>query len=73
MALPVYFHGEYKGAIPEEELQDAIYDASRHIDSLTFNRIIGKGYANLTEFQQEILERVCLKQMDFEYENSDVL
>ena len=73
MALPVYFHGEYKGAIPEEELQNAIYDASRHIDSLTFNRIIGKGYANLTEFQKEILERVCLKQMDFEYENSDVL
>lgn len=73
MALPVYFHGEYMGAIPEENLQNAINDASRHIDSLTFNRIIGIGYENLTEFQKEILSQVCLKQMDFEYENEDVL
>ena len=73
MALPVYFHGEYKGAIPEENLQNAINDASRHIDSLTFNRIIGMGYENLTEFQKEILEQVCLKQMEFEHENEDVL
>lgn len=73
MALPVYFHGEYKGGIPEEKLQDALNDASRHIDSLTFNRIIAQGYDNLTEFQKEILGHVCLKQMEFEYENEDVL
>ena len=73
MALPVYFQGEYKGAIPEKELQNAIADASRHIDSLTFNRIIGIGYDNLTDFQREILSLVCLKQMDFEYENADML
>ena len=73
MALPVYFHGEYKGAIPEEKLHDALNDASRHIDSLTFNRIIGIGYDNLTEFQKEILGLVCLKQTEFEYENEDIL
>lgn len=73
MALPVYFQGEYNGAIPEENLQNALYDASRHIDSLTFNRIVGKGYDNLTEFQKEILSQVCRKQADFEHENEDIL
>lgn len=73
MALPVYFHGEYKGAIPEEKLHGALNDASRHIDSLTFNWIIGIGYDNLTEFQKEILGLVCLKQAEFEYENEDIL
>ena len=73
MALPTYFQGDYNGAIPEEKLQSALYDASRHIDSLTFNRIIGKGYNNLTDFQKEILSQVCVKQADFEYENEDIL
>jgi len=73
MALPVYFQGEYNGAIPKEKLQSALYDASRHIDSLTFSRIIGEGYDNLTEFQKEILSQVCAKQADFEYENEDIL
>lgn len=73
MALPVYYDGDYIGAIPDEELETAMNDASRHIDSLTFNRIIGIGYDNLTEFQKEILSMVCLKQMEFEYENRDVL
>lgn len=73
MALPTYFQGDYTGAIPEENLETALYDASRHIDSLTFNRIIGKGYDNLTEFQKEILGQVCVKQADFEYENKDIL
>ena len=73
MALPTYFQGDYTGAIPEEELETALYDASRHIDSLTFNRIIGKGYNNLTDFQKEILSQACAKQADFEYENKDIL
>lgn len=73
MALPTYFQGDYLGAIPEEELDSALYDASRHIDSLTFNRIIGKGYDNLTDFQKEILSQACVKQADFEYENKDIL
>ena len=73
MALPVYFNGDYVGAIPEEKLQNALSDASRHIDSLTFNRILGIGYDNLTEFQKEILSLVCLKQAEFEYENEEIL
>lgn len=73
MALPIYFNGNYSGSIPEEKLDNSMYMASRHIDSLTFNRIIGKGYDNLTDFQKEILSLVCIKQAEFEYENADIL
>lgn len=57
--------------IPDEELDNALRQACRHIDSLTFNRIVAAGFNNLTEFQREtIKEAVCL-QADFEYENAD--
>lgn len=73
MSLPIYFSGEYKGIIPVEEQETALYNASRHIDSLTFNRILSRGYDNLTEFQREIVSDVCKMQADFEYENADLL
>ena len=43
------------GNIQPEELDQILYNASRQIDSLTFNRIVGKGFDNLTDFQQEII------------------
>ena len=52
---------------------DAVLTASRHIDSLTFNRIVDRGYDNLTEFQKEIISQVCRKQAIFETENQDML
>ena len=59
--------------IPEEEREKALRTASRHIDALTFNRIAGCGFSNLTAFQKELIsEAVCL-QADFEYENKDEL
>lgn len=69
-----YYHEKYNGnIIPEEELAWRLRTASRHIDSLTYNRIVGQGFFNLTEFQQEIIrETVCL-QADFEYENADMI
>ena len=73
MPLPIYFVGEYDGTIPTEQLQSQFDLASRHIDSLTFNRIIQKGYDNLTEFQKEILSRVCKAQAEFEYENEPLI
>lgn len=75
MSLPVYLEKKkYCGSISEsEQLEKSLYTASRHIDSLTFNRIIGKGYDNLTEFQKEILGEVCGSLADFEYENQDIL
>lgn len=52
---------------------DAVLTASRHIDSLTFNRIVERGYENLTDFQKEILSQVCKTQAQFEEENRDML
>lgn len=59
--------------IPDDELEAALLQASRHIDSLTYNRIMGQGFSNLTPFQQGIVQEVCCLQADFEYENADEL
>lgn len=67
-----YYLGQYKGNIvPKEELSKALKVASRHIDSLTYNRIVGRGFFNLTEHQQEIIREVVCQQADFEVENAD--
>jgi hypothetical protein len=69
---PAYYKETYKGSIvPEEDLEKALRQASRHIDSLTYNRIVGQGFSNLTEFQQEVIQEVICQQADFEYENAD--
>ena len=57
----------------EEEMNSALLQASRHIDTLTFNRIVAVGFENLTEFQQGIIKEVCCRQAQFEYENADAL
>lgn len=64
----------YKGSmIPNEDIEKQLRQASRHMDSLTYNRIVGRGFSNLTEFQQEIVKEVCCMQAEFEYENADVI
>nr|DAM38533.1 MAG TPA: Head Tail Connector Protein [Caudoviricetes sp.]DAT31829.1 MAG TPA: Head Tail Connector Protein [Caudoviricetes sp.] len=67
-----YYKSEYGGAsIPETELKKYLKTASRHIDSLTYNRIVGRGISSLTEFQQEIIRETVCRQAEFEYENAD--
>lgn len=67
-----YYKESYKGSIvPDDELEKALKQASRHMDSLTYNRIVGRGFSTLTEFQQEIIREVVCQQADFEYENAD--
>lgn len=67
-----YYADQYEGdTIPEEQLKKALRQASRHIDSLTYNRIVGRGFLNLTGFQQKIIREVVCMQADFEYENAD--
>lgn len=69
-----FYRDKYGGSIvPKEELKRRLKTASRHIDSLTYNRIVGRGISNLTEFQQEIIKEVCCQQADFEYENADMI
>lgn len=67
-----YYFEMFKGSmIPEDELQKRLVTASRHIDSLTYNRIVGRGFSDLTEFQQDIIREVICQQAEFEYENAD--
>lgn len=68
-----YYINEHKGIISKEKLTKALKAASRHIDTLTYNRIVGKGFSNLTQFQQDIIMEVCCEQADFEYENADMI
>lgn len=58
--------------VPEKELEQYLKQASRHIDSLTYNRIVGKGISSLAEFQQEIIKEVCCRQALFEYQNKEI-
>lgn len=67
-----YYKETYKGSvIPEGNIEKSLRQASRHIDSLTYNRIVGVGFENLTDFQQEIIRETVCQQADFEYENAD--
>ncbi len=69
-----YYTDEYGGnAIPSEDIEKALKRASRHIDVMTYNRIVGKGFENLTRFQQDIIREVCCQIADFEYENADLI
>lgn len=69
---PEYYRETYGGSqIPENELERALTQASRHIDSLTYNRIVGRGFSNLTVFRQDVIREVVCQQADFEYENAD--
>lgn len=71
-ATPEYYRSAYKGSmIPEEELEAALRQASRHVDSLTYNRIVGRGFFYLTPFQQDVIREVVCQQADFEHENAD--
>lgn len=68
---------EYKelgySSIPNEELVKQLRQASRQIDSLTYNRIVGRGFSSLTEFQKEIVKEVCCQMADFYYDNKEMI
>lgn len=67
-----YYKGSFGGSsIPEERLPDALKTASRHVDALTFNRILGAGFGALTEFQRDVIREVVCRQAEFEHENAD--
>lgn len=69
-----YYQNTYKGSkIPEKQIEEKLKEASQHIDTLTYNRIVGRKFENLTKFQQEIIKKVVCRLADFEYENEDIL
>lgn len=66
-----YYITQYNGEL--DTPIKALRQASRHIDILTYNRIVGKGFNNLTPYQQETIKEVCCKLADFETENADMI
>ena len=72
MALYVskeYYQETFKGKIPEKEIEKNLKLAQNKINRITFNRIVGKGFDNLTEFQQEkVRESICY-QADYIFDN----
>lgn len=69
-----YYENVYSGtSIPGDDIAKALRQASRHIDSLTYNRIVGRGISGLTAFQQDIIREVVCQQAEFEYENKEEL
>lgn len=69
-----YYFTEYNGdTVPEDELEKILKQSSGHIDTLTYNRSVGRGISDLTDFQQGIIRECCCEMADFEYENVEVL
>lgn len=69
-----YYREVFGGdTIPADKVEKCLRTASRHIDSLTYNHIVGQGITNLTEFQQELVREVCCEMADFEFENEDII
>lgn len=67
-----YQNTHYGKMLPKDECEKYLIQASRHIDSLTYNRIVGQGISNMTEFQLEIIQEVVCEQAEFEYQNREV-
>ena len=68
-----YYKNTYCGKLPEEEAEKALKQASKHIDILTYRRIAGVGFDNLTPFQQDTVKEVCCMMADFESANASMI
>lgn len=70
--IPYLSAEDYIGEIPGEQIERSLIKASRHIDTLTFNRIVGN-FDKLTLFQRGIVKEVCRELANWEYENAEML
>lgn len=64
---------KYTGEIPEEQAESFLRKACRAVDSLTFNRIVERGFENLSEFQQKLIEEAVSLHADFCFNNAELL
>ena len=57
-----YYKDTFGGTIlPEDHIKQKLERASDQIDTLTYNRIVGKGFENLANFQQDKIKKaVCI-------------
>ena len=64
-----YYTETYHGSIPNDKVESMLKEAQEKIDSITYNRIVGIGFDNLTEFQKEKVRDAICTQADYIYEH----
>lgn len=56
-----YYSKVFEGEILQGSINKKLERASEQIDTLTYNRIVSKGFDNLTEFQQDKIKKaICI-------------
>lgn len=61
-----YYKDTYKGTtIPDDDIERELARASSDIDSMTYNRIVARGFDNLSSFQQEQVRKATCAQAEF--------
>lgn len=69
-ATSEYYVNDFKGVkIPSDEIDRYLQDATEKIDSITCNRIVARGFDNLTEFQKEKVQKAVCYQAEYIFEN----
>lgn len=68
-----YYKNTYKGNLEDADAEKALEKASRHIDTLTYNRIVAVGFENLAEYQQGVIKECECLMADWETENADYI
>lgn len=60
-----YYTNEFKGTLISENEINLLENASDEIDDICFGRIRGKGFENLTEYQQRLIKKAICQQAEF--------
>ena len=68
-----YYRNTYKGNLEDTDAEKALLKASRHIDTLTYNRIVAIGFDNLTDYQKGVIQECACLMADWETENADYI
>lgn len=65
-----YYFNEFGGTtLPDAEISKYLKLAQEKIDDVTFNRIVGIGFDNLTDFQKECVSKAICYQAEYYFEN----
>lgn len=65
-----YYLNTFKGnKLTKENVEKYLKLSQEKIDSITFNRIVKKGFNNLTEFQKEKVSQAICYQAEYIFEN----
>lgn len=61
-----YYKEKYHGTVLPEDTMDVQLDrASDQMDTLSYNRIVGRGFENLTTYQQDQIRKAVCAHADF--------